>query len=764
MKDARAGGRAWGIRKRLLPSPLARPVVIEWGAMVAVVALAAILDFWNLSASGLGNLYYSAAVRSMAQSWHNFFFVSYDAGGFVTVDKPPLGFWAQALSVKLLGFSGLSLLLPEALAGVISVVVLWRIVRQSFGSAAGVLAALALAVSPVNVVTNRDNILEPMLTLTLLLAAWAVMVAVRRGGLRWLLLSAALVGLGFNIKMLEAYLIVPALALVYLVSAPGLWRTRLRHLALASVVLVALSLSWAQVVDMVPAAQRPYVGSTLTNSELGLALGYNGIGRLFGGLPLSFLRHAPAPARTVAHAIAHGVRRAITSSGSVSHPGSGVYPQDVRDVYARVASRRYTQPTPNPAGTPGPLRLFQASLGSQVSWLLPLALIGLLWLATEPFVAATPADSQARPFVATHAGWQTRFASLWRRWSGWLHTARGQGLSLWGGWLVTGGVLFSFARSINAYYVAVLAPALCALAGLGAIELWRAYRASWRSGARHGFARWLGFLLPVALLASAAQQSVLLSAAPGWRPWLTPTLVVASFTLAGALCLLPLVSMLNARRAHAPGARLLGPVASVVATIALATTVVAPTMWSFSSLTWGNAGGWPSAGPEFAHVDPNSGPLVDTVMMRYLLAHRGEDRFIVGALNAYVTAPIIVATGQPVLDMGGFTGTDPILTDQLLSRLVAHDQVHLFLLPSNNVTAAQQAALFVIPTPRGASRLGVVTTSVKRSDLGARTPTYTNALTRWISLHCQPVPPRQWSSASYAAHRLGAWELFSCQT
>ncbi|HET9110439.1 MAG TPA: glycosyltransferase family 39 protein, partial [Ktedonobacterales bacterium] len=693
-----------------------------------------------------------------------FFFVSYDPGGFVTVDKPPLGFWAQVLSVKLLGFSGLGLLLPEALAGVISVVVLWRVVRQSFGSVAGVLAALALAVSPINVVTNRDNILEPMLTLTLLLAAWAIMVAVRRGGLRWLLLSAALVGLGFNIKMLEAYLLVPALALVYLISAPSQWRSRLRHLALASVVLVALSLSWAQAVDMVPAAQRPYVGSTLTNSELVLALGYNGIGRLFGGLPLSFLRHAPTPARTVAHAIAHSVGRVVTSSGGSSHPGSGVYPRDVRGVYARIASQRYTQPTPNPAGTPGPLRLFQASLGSQVSWLLPLALIGLLSLAVEPFVAAAPAHSEDRPFVASPTGWRTRLASLWPRWSGWIRTSRGQGLLLWGGWLVTGGVLFSFARSINAYYVAVLAPAICAFAGLSAIELWRTYRASWRSGAERGLTRWLGFLLPVALIASAAQQSVLLSAAPNWRPWLTPTLLVASATLAGALCLFPLVAKLSGKRTQAHGARLLGPLATAVATIALATTVIAPTLWSFSSLTWGNAGGWPSAGPEFARADSYSGPLVDKVMMRYLLAHRGEDRFIVGALNAYVTAPIIVATGQPVLDMGGFTGSDPILTDQLLARLVARDQVHLFLLPSSNVTAAQQATLFVATTPRGASRLGMVTTSVKRSDIGARRTSYTNALTRWISLHCQPVPPSQWSSASYVAHRLGAWELFSCQT
>jgi hypothetical protein len=142
-------------------------------------------------------------------------------------------------------------------------------------------------------------------------------------------------------------------------------------------------------------------------------------------------------------------------------------------------------------------------------------------------------------------------------------------------------------------------------------------------------------------------------------------------------------------------------------------------------------------------------------MMRYLLQHRGEDRFLVGALNAYITAPIIVATGQPVLDMGGFTGNDPILTDRLLQQIVTQDQAHLFLLPSTNVSAAQLAALFPPPARRGAARLGGVATP------GA---TYTNSLTRWISMHCTPVPPSQWSSASVATHRLGAFELFACQT
>lgn len=192
----------------------------------AILLLAAFCDCYALRREGYANLYYAAAIRSMLESWHNFFFVSFDPGGFVSVDKPPLDFWVQAASAKLLGFSGFSILLPEALAGVASVGVLYVLVRRSFGTVPALLAALALGVAPVSVVTNRNNTIDSLLVLTVLLAAYAASRAAESGRLRWLLLCALLVGLGFNIKMLEAYLVVPALAAVYLLGAPLGWRPR----------------------------------------------------------------------------------------------------------------------------------------------------------------------------------------------------------------------------------------------------------------------------------------------------------------------------------------------------------------------------------------------------------------------------------------------------------------------------------------------------------------------------------------------------------
>src|SRR3954454_14248618 len=183
-------------------------------ALEAVLILSAFLNLFRLTSLGYSNTYYAAAVKDMLTSWHNFFFVSFDAG-FVTVDKPPLGLWIQAASAELFGFHGWSLLLPQALAGVLSVALLYHLVSRAFGPVAGILAALVLAVTPIAVAVERTNNSDGLLVLTVLVGAWAVIRAVETGRLRWLLVGAVMVGVGFNIKMLEAFLVLPAFYLLY---------------------------------------------------------------------------------------------------------------------------------------------------------------------------------------------------------------------------------------------------------------------------------------------------------------------------------------------------------------------------------------------------------------------------------------------------------------------------------------------------------------------------------------------------------------------
>jgi 4-amino-4-deoxy-L-arabinose transferase-like glycosyltransferase len=244
-------GRLRGSSKEATEAPLkgdspAERVTLrlrEHGPLVAVLCLSAFLNFWNLSANGYGNAYYAAAVRSMTESWHNFFFASFDPGGFITVDKPPAGLWVQAASAKVFGFSGTSLLLPEALAGVASVLVLYLAVSRVFGRMPGLVAALVLAVTPMSVAINRSNNLDAWLALCTTVAAYCVVRALEKGNWRWLVLSGVMIGVAFNTKTLAGFVAAPALFAAYLATAPVSLRLRLTHCMLAGVVLLAVSAS-----------------------------------------------------------------------------------------------------------------------------------------------------------------------------------------------------------------------------------------------------------------------------------------------------------------------------------------------------------------------------------------------------------------------------------------------------------------------------------------------------------------------------------------
>jgi 4-amino-4-deoxy-L-arabinose transferase-like glycosyltransferase len=289
--------------------------------LAAVTVLGAFLRLYQLGAYSIGNAYYAAAVQSMLLSWRNFFYLAFEPGASVMVDKPPLGLWLQAGTAFFLGVNGFSLALPQALAGVISIPLLYGLVRRPFGRSAGLLAALVLALMPVTIAAERNNTMDGTLLLVLLLAAWAVLQARRQGRLRWLLLGFFLVGLGFNIKMLQAFMVLPALYAVYLLGAPIPVRKRVWHLSLATLLLAGVSLAWVLAVELTPAAERPYVGGSAGNSMLELVIGHNALDRLE----------------------AQGA--ALSGKAEV--------------------------------GRAGLLRLFTPPLSDEASWLLPLALLGL---------------------------------------------------------------------------------------------------------------------------------------------------------------------------------------------------------------------------------------------------------------------------------------------------------------------------------------------------------------------------------------------------
>ena len=273
------------------------------GGILLVAGFLTLFHLDRVGVNGFGNAYYAAGVQSMLTSWQHFFYLAFDPAGFLALDKAPLALWIQALSARIFGFHGLSLLLPQALAGILSVYVLYRPVRRMSGSAAGLVAALTLAVMPVSVVTQRTNFPDALLILTLLLATWAVVRAVEEGSLRWLLVGAALVGVGFNIKMLQVLLVVPALVVFYLVGSPLPWRERLKHSGLAFLVAVAVSAPWVLAVELTPAERRPYVGGSMMNSVVELIFVYNGIARLWSE---DFSSYLGAPGRSEERRVGQG--------------------------------------------------------------------------------------------------------------------------------------------------------------------------------------------------------------------------------------------------------------------------------------------------------------------------------------------------------------------------------------------------------------------------------------------------------------------------
>ena len=272
----RFAGRGGSVGERLRALPLPRP------ELAALLLLAALLNLWALSKNGFANDYYSAAVRSMSGSWHDFLFGSFDAKGLMTVDKPPLALWVQALSVKAFGFNSLAILVPQALMGMASVGLLYDLTRRRWGRSAGAVAGLALALTPVFVAVSRHNNPDALLVLCSVGALWCFGRALEDGSTKWLALAGVAVGLGFEAKMGAALMVVPGMALAWLWVAPRGRLTAVRQLAIAGAALLAVALAWPLVVWLTPASSRPWISGTSDNSIWSLIWEYNGFGRLEG--------------------------------------------------------------------------------------------------------------------------------------------------------------------------------------------------------------------------------------------------------------------------------------------------------------------------------------------------------------------------------------------------------------------------------------------------------------------------------------------------
>ncbi len=678
------------------PAGRRRGRVGEHVALAVVLAVAAVGYLWRLDRNGYANGFYAAAVRSMTDSWHNFFFGAFDPGGFITVDKPPLAFWIQAASAKIFGFSSWSLLVPQAAAGVAAVYVLYRIVRAQAGPLAGLVAALALTVTPITVAVNRDNNPDATLVLLLLLAAWAVQAAIRTGSFRRLALGGLFIGLAFTTKMLAAYLVVPGLALAFALAAAVGWRRRLGCLLGGGAVMVAASAAWLVTVDLIPKADRPYVGGSTNDTVSNLVFGYNGLGRVNGN---------------------EGDNRGGIGRAFGGQTGFG--------------------------------RMFDATVGGQVAWLIPCAVLSLV-------VGLVATARRPRPDLE-----------------------RG-GLVMWGGWAIACWGVFSFSKGIfHSYYTAELAPALAALTGIGAATL---------VGFARQRSRWAG-LLAVGVAASAALEVVLLRRTPSWNAWLRPTVV--GFAIVVVLGLAVLLALRSGRPRAVRGtvvavgltalvAVFAGPAAYAVTPIQRAvggsdpqagpptaagrngfaaarrtqpagrTAGRAPGRGGAAQgLAFGGGAGNGAGGAGFADLSASQlaalrarftggrgagggftgrgGGQLSTALLAYLEKGAGPDRYLVAVSGDQVAEQPIIRTNARILPMGGFSGTDPAPTAGQLQTLVRSGELRYVI-----------AGGF-------SGRGGTGVTAVR---------------TTWIDAHCTAVP----ASAYHATVSAGLYDCAPART
>lgn len=584
----------------------------QWArpALLALLLGTALLYFYNLTSSGWANSFYSAAVQAGSESWKAFLFGSSDAGNSITVDKPPASLWVMALSVRLFGLSSFAILMPEVLMGVATVGVVHASVKRHFGAAAGLLAGLVMALTPVAVLMFRFNNPEALLVLLMALGAWATMRSIEQGSARWFTVVGVLVGLGFLTKALQVLLVVPAFGLAYLLFANTTLRRRITWALVGTAAMVLSAGWWVAVVELVPASMRPYIGGSQDNSFLSVTFGYNGLGRINGD-----------------------------ETGSV---GGG-----------------------NGWGATGLTRMFSSAIGGQISWLIPSALI-LLGVGLFLRGRAPRTDLRRAAYV------------------------------VWGGWLLVTGLTFSLMAGIfHEYYTVALAPAVAALVGMGTQE------------ACERRDRAVGSIALAAATAAAATWAFILLTRVDWLPWLRVS--VFALGLASAFLLLAITQLgrrwVPAVVAGALVSALAGPAAYSAATVSTAHTGSIVT--AGPATVGGGPGGMPGGarpampgavggpagqapGGQGGRVPGGQGGQVlggamgglldastpSTEVVSALSVNASDYRWVAAAIGSQNAAGLQLATGLPVMAIGGFNGSDPSPTLAQFQSYVSAGQIH----------------------------------------------------------------------------------------
>ncbi len=628
--------------------------------LIAILILAAFLYAWNIWEAGEANSFYTAAIVSMTKSFKNFWYASFDPAGFITVDKPPVALWFMAISAKIFGVHGWSVVLPSILFGIASVYLIYNLVHKRFGKIPARIAALIMTLTPIAVADSRTNNMDATLIFFLLLSVYFVQKAVFKHQQRYLWIGFSLMGIAFNVKMLQAFMILPALYLYYWIATNIGWKKKLAHLGIATVFLAVFTLIWPLSVDMTNSSNRPYEGGSETNSALELAFGYNGTQRLLGqttgtggafpGMgssskkssksmtpPSSSTKKSTGSSSNTPPAKPSGTSNSKKSSTNAPTPPNGAEGMQGGQGGPGGSNKGGTGGAGGGAfsiGTVGPFRLFGLDLGPQISWLLIIAILGL---------------------ISSYFYYR---GSRMKKW--WSLTPQRKELWLWAGWLVPVYGFFSVASFFHPYYTIMLAPAIAVLGGVGIYTMIK----QWKEKS------WWSMLLPVAILATAALQAWYVAQYYSTLAWV---LLGLGVLVSIPLFVLPwIASNLKSKQ--------FWPVAGVIL------VMLAPSFWSLTPTLAGESAQIPTAGPSLLQqggggMGTNAGGMgssTDSTLLKYLEKHQGNAEYLFATDDSSTAAPYIISTGKAVMAIGGFNGTDKAITLKQFKKLVKEGKVKYY--------------------------------------------------------------------------------------
>lgn len=589
-----------------------------------LLALTGALYLFGALHNGMANSYYAAAVQAASQDWTAWLFGSLDAANYVSVDKPPLATMVMGLSARLFGFSSFSMLLPSVLAGVGSVWLVYAAVKRQFGFMSAAIAGAVLAFTPVAALMFGFNNPDAILTLMLTASGYAFLCSLEaKRPLLWLGLAGLFTGMAFNTKMLQGLMVLPAMVLVYLVFAKPPIVTRFLHVMFAGVITTMSTLWWSVLVWLTPAGSRPWVGSTNDNNIWSLIFGYNGLGRLLGGRGGGGGPGSTPPSGGI------GGTTTLQTAGNTTQTatdGAGVMPGGMGGGPGGGHGPGGT----GFGGQTGIFRIFNNDFGPNIAWLLVLALAGgglLLWILRK-----TPRTNRGRAAVI-----------------------------FWMLWLLIHIVIFSMTSGvIHPYYVVVMAPAVAALVGISLPFLWGAYTR------RKPYA----WLLPV-LVGVTAVTTVIILGYAGTMTWLMWTVVLLG--VAGMIGLF---------------VNLYGPrwwLQNLAIVAALAACTLAPTVYTLATVNVAHTGSIPTAGPSSTAMrgSNNETSQADSQLVQYLLRHQHGATWLVAVASANESAAIQLTSGQPVMAVGGFNGSDTPLTLEQFKQLVKDGKVNYYAISSH---------------------------------------------------------------------------------